>query len=537
VQLSSEPLVIAQGEENPWHLAIDDRYVYWVAGPALRRAPLDGGPAETLAAVSQVASLAAVSGSVFFTDLPGGRVVRVDGDGTQHVIGHGLQPQGIAVRDGQVFWTNSGMTAGQEGDGSLASARSDGSEARVLLDKLISPSAIAVDDTHIYFSSTSRTCWAQSPPAAPMGGCAGGGIRALPRAGGEPIVIDPNATTPHLGLAPQAVFWIGQPPTRMMSAPLAGSGSARVFAELQSPQEGPLAVDTEEGAIYLSATDKGRVIKLAFAAAEPIPIALDLESVGDIAVDARGVYVAAPAQGRIVRFPKDGSAAKPTAITGPCPTPLGAAGEIAATPRDDAKLELLALRLDRDRVVARQDTYERVVADVRAIRALDPTLSNFEPLARDDGKGLSLRMSDLAFKAVEAKQYSAWDCLNDFYGVTQLEPADYRPLDLRYVNIMLKGTYNLSVLKDVYAKLPGVLSVDPSGSSAAGRNIICARREAATTEYIFDRGAGDCLSGCTEHHAQRFTSTAPGIVEAQETWVSSPTQPAPLWFTQACRDR
>jgi hypothetical protein len=528
VTAAAETLVIAEGEQDPRALAIDDTYVYWVAGPAVRRAPLEGGAAETLSQASPL-QLAAADGAVYFTDLPGGKILRVDGDGSEHTIGSGVQPVGIAVHEGRVFWTNSGMTAGPEGDGSLASARSDGSDAQVLVDKLSQPWAIAVDAQNVYFSSTSQACAGQTPPGRAPATCSGGGVLAAPRAGGAPFLIDSASTPTYLGLGADALFWFGEYPTRLLSAPLTRGGAAREVAALRDERPGPLVV--ADDSVYFSSSERGRVLKLPLGASTPTPIAVDLGQVGGIAVDARGVYVAASSQGRIVRFPKDGSAARAEPVAGPCPTPLGTAEEVAATPREDVAIEQLALRLD-GQIMATQATYERVQADVSAVRAVAAELADIDHRPRDDGRQLLLRMSELAYQAVEAGDYTAWDCLNDFYRVTRIEPMNL--LDLRLVLIELEGTYELSLLGELYTKLPGVLSAEANSAGGDGPTI-CARRQGETFEYVFDRRSGDCLGGCTEHDAQRFVSTAPGTVEARERWVSSTQLPAPAWFTETCR--
>ena len=104
-------------------------------------------------------------------------------------------------------------------------------------------------------------------------------------------------------------------------------------------------------AFYLSSGGRGRVIKIDLDGGQPKSVVTDLGTTGGIAVDRDWVYVAATSQGRILRVAKDGSAAKPRGpITGPCPKPVGTAEQVAATPRADANLEMLALHLDGDQV-------------------------------------------------------------------------------------------------------------------------------------------------------------------------------------------
>ena len=524
-------VVIVDREQAPTRLAIDSQFVYWLASGELKRAPLEGGVTQTIAMVSSLGSLAAADGSAYFTNPAAGTVVRVDGARSEHVIGHGLQPRSLALHDGQVFWTNSGMTVGEQADGSLATVHTDGTGERVLLEGLSSPAGIAVDSQHIYFSSVGQVCTASTPPAAAAGGCVGGGVHAWPRAGGAPLVLDPHSTPEQLLLGPQALFWMSGQPTRVMSAPLAG-GIAQTRVATIDEYPGSLAVDAN--AAYFASSDRGRVMKLEHGSSELMRIALDLgDAVGDIAVDARGVYVAATSKGQILRIAKDGSAARANeGITGPCPAPLGAAEDIAASPREDKNLEQLALSLDNDRVVASQDTYERVIADVQAIRKLDPARADIPYSPPDDAQMLLLSMSDLAFQNVEAGTYSAWDCLTSFYGLVNKHTMT--TFGRNYVTLTLEGNYNLELLADeVFSKLPGVKSVVSNASGGDGPTI-CARRDADTIDYVVDRRDGDCFAGCFLHDAKHFVSSAKGVVEARETWQGDAGATRPDWYTKTC---
>jgi hypothetical protein len=257
--------------------------------------------------------------------------------------------------------------------------------------------------------------------------------------------------------------------------------------------------------------------------------------VGGIAVDDEWVYVAATSAGRILRVAKDSSANQPSGpITGPCPTPVGTAEEIAATPRADTNLELLALRFERSGVTASQLAYDRVLADVTAIRAAAPELADVGYFAGHDGKQLVLSPDDRTAQSIEAGEYSAWDCLNDFYGVEALEVR--RQLGGTFVLLTLKGIYALDQLSTLYEKLPGIES---AGSNVGGGDgpTICARRapgDMARIEYVVDRAGGDCPAGCNTHDAQLFASSAPGVVEAIDSWSTGPGGNAPEWYGRIC---
>ena len=524
---NAEPLrVLVEGEDEPYALAIDDRRVYWTSRNQLRTASIAGGESRTLATGRGLRRIAVAEGFVYFTDGNAGTVSRVDRDGGDtQVIGTGVQPNGIAIRERTVYWTNGGMTLG---DGAVMRGVLEGGSPMALADALSQPAAVGVDDAFVYFTSTGQSCGASSGGA---GGCVGGGVSKVPRAGGAVVVITAEGTPAELAVGARGVYWAASGLPRVMFAPADGT-APRMLANVLGETPGSLAVDDD--ALYFASTDRGRVLKVDLDGGTPVPLVTDLGSVGGIAVDRDWVYVAATSQGRIVRIAKDGSAAQPGApITGPCPTPIGSAAAIAASPRADQNLELLALRLDAGEVVATQATYDRVIADVTAIRALAPALADVGYFPPHDGKTLLVQPSEQVFKLIEAGQYSAWDCLNEFYGLTSIEPQRFS-IGSSFVLVKLKGLYDLALLAGVYAQLPGITSVEPDGFGGDNAKI-CAARAGDQFEYMVDRAGGDCPAGCTTHDAQHFRSSAPGVVEALETWNSESGAPAPQWFTRMCR--
>ena len=58
--------------------------------------------------------------------------------------------------------------------------------------------------------------------------------------------------------------------------------------------------------------------------------------------------------------------------------PLGSVEQLAQTPRADFNLELLALSLEPGNITASQALYDRVVADVTAMRRLAPELADVD---------------------------------------------------------------------------------------------------------------------------------------------------------------
>ncbi|HEX6764013.1 MAG TPA: hypothetical protein VF103_01020 [Polyangiaceae bacterium] len=511
---------IASGEDSPYRLAIDDRYVFWIAGNQVRRAPLAGGEVSTLATGEGLARLAVASGFVYFTDLLGGRLARVDREGGRvEELGSGVYPDGLSVGEDAVYWANSGRT---DGDGTLAMVSLDGATGSIVADGLYGPSGVVVDGDTVFFSSTAVSCGASSSGGS---GCSGGGVARVPLGGGVPVPVDTEGTPRDVVAGARGIYWMLEA-GRVKFAPR-GGGDVETLAELFGESQGPIAVDDDF--FYMSSSENGRVLKIPLDGGEPLRLAVDLGTTGGIAVAADWVYVAATSEGRVLRVAKDGSAARPTdPVTGPCPNPVGSAEALAKTPREDANLELLALTLDAGEVVATDETYERVVADIASLRALAPDLADISYRAPNDGKTLLLVPTELALASMRAGEYSAWDCLNDFYGL--VSPPE---VSERVVVLELEGMVAIDEVASVYAELPGVEQAQPNGFFGDGPTI-CGFRDGTNYEYVVDRRGGDCPAGCTTNEAHRFRSTGAGVVEALEVWESATGASRPDWYTRAC---
>jgi len=296
---------------------------------------------------------------------------------------------------------------------------------------------------------------------------------------------------------------------------------------LDSPGTGARLVSDGQ-AMYWSTGS--RVLRMAFDTQEVKRLVVGLQSSAHLAVRDDRVYAADGATGRILRIATDGSAHHPAAepITGPCPDAAVSAEELALTPRADGNLELLALALEPERVVASQETYDRLVSDVGAIRALQPALAEVEYLAFDDGRHIQLEWSLAAAQAFGDGVYTAWDCLNGAYGLTGFSAHD------QTIDLDLEGNYNLSHVLERYEQLPGVTDGFYGGGSVDGPTI-CVLRDGARQDYVFDDTGGYCPTDCTEHHAYHFSSDAAGQLTALAEWDSTTGEPVPAWFGAVCK--
>jgi hypothetical protein len=149
---------------------------------------------------------------------------------------------------------------------------------------------------------------------------------------------------------------------------------------------------------------------------------------------------------------------------------------------------------------------------------------------------LTLSPDALTTERIRRDEYSAWDCLNEFYRLESLELSDFKLID-EIVTVRLKGIYNVPKIAALYAQLPGIKSARAAGYGGDG-STVCTSRDGSTITYVFDERGGDCPAGCTEHDAHAFRSTAPGHVELIGAWndhdPSKPTPP-PAWYSICTR--
>ena len=171
--------------------------------------------------------------------------------------------------------------------------------------------------------------------------------------------------------------------------------------------------------------------------------------------------------------------------------------ELASTPRKRFDLEVLAATMDSSLVVE-QSFYERVVDDVDRIHALAPDVAGISHSSHDYSGRLRLDVDAATEAGVLASTYDAWDCLNDAFGLEVFavdEPAHQVVIGTAGAEQQLGGVFDLDVLSELYAQLPGVLAAAPEPSGVVfivAPATICGIRDDTTVHYFFeDPLAGD----------------------------------------------
>jgi hypothetical protein len=518
--------VLHVGEDEPSSIAVDDTYVYWVSGDAVRRAPLGGGPPVTLATGENVRGVVPAGEFVYLYDssLGVGHVGRVSRDGGDvDWFANAEAPTDLVLTPDGVVWSDRAVVVG---NGSLWRAARDGSGAMPIAEGLTDARGLVFRDGHIYFWSGAASCIGDGSSVT----CSGGGIQRVPLDGGTPERLTEEEARSNPVITDDGFYWMAWFPPRIMFAPHDASGGAeREIANILAEGEAAFALRADGDALYWAGDD--RVLRMPFESGEVTRLVTGLDAVRDVAPLGDWVYVAEGGAGRIVRVAADGRANRPSEpITGPCPGAVGSAAEVALTPRSDPNLERLALTLAPEALTIDTASYERVVADVAAIRTLQPTLADIDYRGADDGKTVVLGLTDIGSQSLAAGQYSAWDCLNDFYGLVGTQ--SYEAGGTTFVTLELKGIYKIQLLAELYAALPEVQSAEPSYGVGDGPTL-CVQRDGDRYQYVVDRAGGDCPSGCTEHEAYLFASDAAGQVTAMDSWNSN-TSPAPTWFRETC---
>lgn len=183
--------------------------------------------------------------------------------------------------------------------------------------------------------------------------------------------------------------------------------------------------------------------------------------------------------------------------------------EVALTPRADAGVELLAIRASNS-LVAPQVVYERVARDLDAIRQAYPDVASISPRAHASVSDIRLILDRPYADQVVAGSYTAWDCLNDLYGLTSVTP----PNGINLVTLSFAGRFHPTLLGDEYRMLLGVLYAGELGTPGDGDDIWIDSRGDAY-HWIFSVGSGDCPSGCINHSYWGFTTNADGDITYQ----------------------
>ena len=210
----------------------------------------------------------------------------------------------------------------------------------------------------------------------------------------------------------------------------------------------------------------------------------------------------------------------------------GTRDQMRLSPRDNVDAERIALRTT-DALIAPEDRYQRVVADLAAIRAVasDPgATGTFHSFGTHS---LILSVTPEIVAAITAGRYTALDCLHEWYGGRRVNVL--KALDM--VIVGFTPLYHPRRIAEAYVQHPDVLGADPDTMSGGGDDItLCNESFGGTHRYLFHKGSGDCPAGCIDWAYRGYEVTEDGKVTRLAPWKRSSGVEGvtPQWVTPGC---
>jgi hypothetical protein len=208
VPLRGGPVIDVRTDlDRIWMVAVDDEYVYTTEfGIGVRRVKKSGGPSELVMHPRGTFTVMALSRDHVYVALTGeNQIAMVPKAGGQPTLLAGqTAPSAIAVDDRHVYWVNQGSESPATGE-LVRTALGDLTQTEILLSGLELPNALTVGAEYVFFASGSR-------------------VFRVPKAGGQAeLVEDDFGPIKTMAVQADTVYLAGE----------AGLGRARVGAATQ----------------------------------------------------------------------------------------------------------------------------------------------------------------------------------------------------------------------------------------------------------------------------------------------------------------
>ncbi len=210
--------------------------------------------------------------------------------------------------------------------------------------------------------------------------------------------------------------------------------------------------------------------------------------------------------------------------------------DLELTPRENVEAEEAAIMLSGD-LVAPQDLYEVLMEGFGLLRekyADSIPYVNIRFSLPYGPSTIGLMMSDSAGDEIIAGNYFAWDSLNARYKCSTIDTVIF-PWGL-CVSIVFEGRYNVYLLSDNYANLPGVEVAEP-GQGRIDRPITYVWfYDVANLAYLVRDAWGDCEAGCACSHFYYFKQQSDDIIFIGDwgpEYEDGQLIPPPGWWEEA----
>ncbi len=171
--------------------------------------------------------------------------------------------------------------------------------------------------------------------------------------------------------------------------------------------------------------------------------------------------------------------------------------EVALTPRADRIVEAVALECS-DGAFPDAEWTEMVAADLALIRVAVPDVADIEPhtyMAREGGIYLSAESNAAA---VELAEHPTVRCVAELLDGFVETPGDRESSTSTGVYMSAKA-FNADAFGAVWDSVPEIDAWSGNLRTGDGDDVQV-RVEGSAREYWFERGLGDCPSGCTAFH-------------------------------------
>jgi hypothetical protein len=300
-----QPVVLASEQMRPTEIALDATHLYFAAAAenAVRRVPVQGGPAELLTLDATLDSNIALDDTyVYFMTGYGtnggvGRAPKtgVPDGGTSTTIATATFPVAfLAIDAANVYWTAGRFSGGPIQGGVYLSPKTvdGGLGVKVTAGSIVAETtSVAVDDANLYFSNVAgRIFWLTKGPNGT------GGLLASSQAGATGLLADGKR-----------VYWANRGTGSILSTdkPSADAG-AGVVTVLASGQNTPARVALDDVAIYFTNTGSGTIGSCPLSGCTDVVrlVASNQAAPLGIAVDAVAIYWANSGDGTIMKVAK-----------------------------------------------------------------------------------------------------------------------------------------------------------------------------------------------------------------------------------------
>jgi hypothetical protein len=301
VPIGREWQVLVTLQKDPYFLAADDRFLYWVSTDVrhrdyfLRATPLGGGDVVSLMSGRPgLGHLVPMGEYVYFEEGgTGGRIGRVPRTGgAVETIVRTDGGRGYALEGDALYWTEMGLAIDT---GKLYRTSLNEGVTELIADELLAPSRIALHEDYVYIASERQMCPTEAGASATV--CVGGGIHRVPKTGGSAEVLHAGSGTSDLVVNDDGLYWFDSAVEQLMFAPPGGGNQPVTSVSLSD--RGPFAFDA--GALYWAS--QSRVRRVPFGTNVPSDLGPEISLPTSVAVANGWLYVAERGRDRIARTP------------------------------------------------------------------------------------------------------------------------------------------------------------------------------------------------------------------------------------------